>query len=93
MNNLRSRLVYGYGVSASMIADQWRKFTLQINNEIQCLSEFVSSVDFADSEKIQKIAEFSRRVQCSADFMASLCQLLLPKELSRTGEQTKEVRK
>ena len=44
------------------------------------MAEYVSSSEFSGPEKVAKLLEFSATVRRNADFMASLCLLLLPLE-------------
>lgn len=78
MSDFGSRLMFGYRVSAGMITDQWRNFGAYLDREYKTVSEFVSSSEFTGPEKVAKLLEFSAIVRRNADFMASLCLLLLP---------------
>lgn len=91
MNDFPGRLMFGYRVSAGMIVDQWRNFGPSLDREYKNLSEFVSSSEFTGPEKVAKLLEFSAIVRRNADFMASLCLLLLPLEPEKC--EKKEVKK
>ncbi|MBE6426305.1 MAG: hypothetical protein E7029_10025 [Planctomycetaceae bacterium] len=77
------RLLYGWRISAGMIADQWASFTVQIQKESKVLLELANSKELSVTERRQLLEDFSARVQRSADFMASLCQMLLPAHVVR----------
>ncbi|MBQ4143455.1 MAG: hypothetical protein IJD43_08280 [Thermoguttaceae bacterium] len=80
MNDFPGRLIFGYRVSAGMITDQWRNFGVFLDREYRNVAEYVSSSEFSGPEKVAKLLEFSATVRRNADFMASLCLLLLPLE-------------
>ena len=77
---MEDRILSGWRISTGMIADQWASFAVHMQKESKGLFEVVTSKELSVSERRQLFEDFSCRVQRSAEFMVSLCQLLLPKE-------------